>query len=192
MLFALSPFVLLALTIVALAVRVDAVARSGSALPKPAAAIVVLGARVKPGGVASEALKLRAEKGAELYRQGIAPLVFFSGGKSGPLPSEASVARDIAVKLGVPAEACVLEEDSHSTYENAQLTAPLLRQRGIFEVVLVSDGYHLLRSRLQFQRVDVRSQTVASGRALTQTDHVYWTVREAFALLRRPTMLLAH
>ncbi len=182
---------LFALTIVGLAMKVDAAAREGTGTPKPAAAIVVLGARVLPDGSAADALKLRAEKGAALYRKGIAPLVFFSGGRSGTLPSEASVARDLAVKLGVPAEACVLEEESHSTYENAQRTGPLLKQRGIAEVVLVSDGYHLLRSRLQFQRVGVRCQAVASGRVLTALDRVYWTVREAFALLRRPSMLLA-
>ena len=170
-----------------LALRVDAFARSRPAVTK-SAAIVVLGARVLPSGEAAAALQRRAEKAAELYRQGVAPLMIFSGGVAGTLPSEASVARDIAVKLGVPREACVLEENSHSTFENAQLTAPLLHQRKIDEVVLVSDGYHLLRSTLQFSRVGIRTQAVASERSLSSIDHAYWSVREAVALLRRPTL----
>jgi uncharacterized SAM-binding protein YcdF (DUF218 family) len=168
-----------------LAFRVDAFARSRPA-PGMSAAIVVLGARVLPNGRAAPALQRRAEKGAELYRRGLAPLVIFSGGG---LPSEASVARDIAVKLGVPPEACLLEENSHSTFENAQLTAPLLQQRKIDEVVLVTDGYHLLRSTLQFSNAGIRTQAVASERALASSDYAYWTVREAIALLRRPAML---
>ena len=170
-----------------LAYRVDAFARSRPA-PAKSAAIVVLGARVLPTGEAAAALQRRAEKGAELYRRGVAPLLIFSGGSAGTLPSEASVARDLAVRLGVPAAACVLEEDSHTTYENAQLTAPLLRARRIDEVVLVTDGYHLLRATLQFSRVGIRTQAVASERSLGTSDQAYWTVREAVALLRRPSL----
>ena len=176
-------------TVAALALRVDSFARSQPA-PTKAAAIVVLGARVDASGQAAPALQRRAEKGAQLYLQGVAPLLVFSGGVSGVLPSEASVAREIAVKLGVPREACLLEEGSHSTFQNAQLTAPLLRERKIDEVVLVSDGYHLFRARLQFAKVGIRVQAVASERSLSAADQAYWTMREALALLRRPLMLL--
>ncbi len=189
MLFTVAALVGAAFIIVAvLWFRVAAFAQNRPA-PTKAAAIVVLGARVLPDGTAAPALERRAEKGAELYRRGVAPLVFFSGGSSGTLPSEASVARDIAVKLGVPLSACVLEEDSHSTFENAQRTGPMLKQRHIDEVVLVSDGYHLLRATMQFTRVGIRAQAVASERTLTSTDSAYWTFREAVALLRRPTLL---
>lgn len=176
-------------TVAALALRVDSFARSQPA-PTKAAAIVVLGARVDASGQAAPALQRRAEKGAQLYLQGVAPLLVFSGGVSGVLPSEASVAREIAVKLGVPREACLLEEGSHSTFQNAQLTAPLLRERKIDEVVLVSDGYHLFRARLQFAKAGIRVQAVASERSLSAADQAYWTMREALALLRRPLMLL--
>ena len=169
--------------------RVDRFARS-QPRPTGAKAIVVLGARVAAPGEPSPALARRAEKAVELYRQGLAPLLVFSGGVSGALPSEASVARDLAVRLGVPASACLLEEGSHSTRQNAELTAPLLRARGIEEVVLVSDGYHLLRARLRFAEQGIRTQPVASERSLSKTDRAYWTMREALALLRTPGALL--
>lgn len=190
MLFALAAFVAASLgSVTAVAFRVDAFARARPA-PRKAAAIVVLGARVQPNGEAAPALQRRAEKAAELYRQGLAPLMVFSGGVAGALPSEAKVARDIAVKLGVPAEACVLEEGSHSTFQNAQLTAPLLKERQIDEVLLVTDGYHLFRANQQFQNVGIRSVPVASERSLSSLDQAYWTVREALALLRRPFRLI--
>ena len=173
----------------ALALRVDRFWRSQPA-PVPAKAIVVLGARVYAPGAPSPALARRAEKAAELYRQGLAPLVIFSGGVSGQLPSEASVARDLAVSLGVPASACVLEEGSHSTQQNAELTAPLLRARSIDEVVLVSDGYHLFRARLLFSSQGIRTQPVASERELSSANRFYWTLREATAVLRVPGFFL--
>jgi len=116
--------------VIALALRVDRFSRS-QPVPLPVKAIVVLGARVVAPAEASPALARRAEKAAELYRSGVAPLLIFSGGFTGELPSEASVARDLVVKLGVPASACMLEEASHSTRQNAELTAALLRERSI-------------------------------------------------------------
>ena len=175
--------------VTALAWRVDHFSRSRPP-PLPAKAIVVLGARVLPPDEASPALARRAEKAAELYREGVAPLLIFSGGISGAMRSEASVARDLAVKLGVPASACLLEEASHSTRENAERTAPLLRELSIDEVVLVSDGYHLFRAWLLFAQQGIRTQPVASARLLSRADRVYWTLREAAALLRTPGVFL--
>jgi uncharacterized SAM-binding protein YcdF (DUF218 family) len=152
-------------------------------------AIVMLGARVLPPGEASPTLARRAEKAAELYRRGLAPLVVFSGGVGRGLPSEARVASELAIALGVPREACVLEEASHSTWDNAHLTAPLLAARGIDEVLLVSDGYHLLRAQKSFAAAGIRARVVSSGRPLTRAAHFYWTVREAVALLKHPSLL---
>src|SRR4051812_50121680 len=68
-----------------------------------AQAIVVLGARVMEDGQPSGALQARAERAAELYRQGLAPLVVFSGGVGRYPPAEALAARDLALTLGIPA-----------------------------------------------------------------------------------------
>jgi uncharacterized SAM-binding protein YcdF (DUF218 family) len=173
-----------------LALRVDRAARKEAPMQN-AQAIVVLGARVLPGGHAAPALQRRAEMAAQLYREGRAPLVVFSGGSAGGLPSEASIARDIAVSLGVPSEKCVLEDKSHSTAQNAALTVPLLEERGIKDVLLVSDGYHLLRATAHFASLGITAHAVASGRHLTPGAQVFWTLREVAALLRRPWLLWA-
>ncbi len=181
-----APVLLLAV----LAFSVDRRARMEPSSEK-AQAIVVLGARVLPNGHAAPALQRRAERAAELYRAGRAPLLFFSGGSAGTQPSEASIARDIAVSLGVPAEVCVLEDKSHSTAENAALTVPLLKERGITDVLLVSDGYHLMRAQAHFAALGVTAHPVASGRELDTAGRMYWTLREVAALLRRPWLLWA-
>ena len=102
--------------------------------------------------------------------------------------------RALAVQLGVPEEACVLEEASHSTAQNARFSAELLRALGARSVVVVSDPYHLLRARQYFrlQGFEVgTSPALLTERNLHWVDRVYWTVREAVALLVHPRVLLA-
>jgi uncharacterized SAM-binding protein YcdF (DUF218 family) len=146
-----------------------------------AGAIVVLGAKVHPGGVPSGSLVARAQRGAALYRRGLAPLLVLSGGRG-----EAEAALRIALAEGVPEAACLLEQGSRSTLENARLTAPLLRERGIREIVLVTDSFHALRAERFFRAegLDVASSPASfEGRRMSRFDRLYWPLREAFALL---------
>ncbi|MBZ4416089.1 YdcF family protein [Myxococcus sp. RHSTA-1-4] len=157
-------------------------------------AVVVLGARVLPGGVPSGALRARTEKAVELYQRGLAPRLVFSGGVGVNPPSEARVMLALATRLGVPEAACTLEEESHSTEENARLAVKLLRGLGARRVVVVSDPYHLLRARQYFRLngLDVAtSPALETERNLSPVDRFYWTVREAIALLLHPRVLLA-
>jgi uncharacterized SAM-binding protein YcdF (DUF218 family) len=156
--------------------------------------VVVLGARVLPGGHPSPALRARIEKAVELYHQGLAPRILFSGGVGVNPPSEARVMKALAVRLGVPEEACLLEEQSQSTEQNARFSAEVLRALGAKRVVVVSDPYHLLRARQYFrlQGFEVAtSPAMDSERNLSTVDRIYWTVREAAALLLHPLVLLA-
>jgi uncharacterized SAM-binding protein YcdF (DUF218 family) len=156
--------------------------------------VVVLGARVLPGGVPSPALRARIEKAVDLYHQGVAPRLLFSGGVGVNPPSEASVMRDVAVRLGVPAEACLLEEQSHSTEQNARFSTALLRSLGARRVVVVSDPYHLLRARQYFRLHGLEvatSPALLTERNMRALDRFYWTVREALALLAHPRVLFA-
>ncbi|ATB50683.1 hypothetical protein MYMAC_006339 [Corallococcus macrosporus DSM 14697] len=156
--------------------------------------LVVLGARVLPGGLPSGALLARTEHAVALYHRGVAPRLVFSGGVGVNPPSEARVMRALATRMGVPEEACILEEDSHSTEDNARLTAALLRGLGARRVVVVSDPYHLLRARNHFRLQGWEVETspaLDTERNLDPVDRFYWTVREAIALLVHPRVLLA-
>lgn len=160
----------------------------------PSDVVVVLGARVLPDGQPSPALRARIEKAVDLYHQGVAPRLLFSGGVGLYPPAEARVMKDVAVRLGVPPEACLTEEQSHSTEQNARFSADVLRSLGARRVVVVSDPYHLLRARQYFR---LQGFEVATSPALLTernqflSDRVYWTVREAAALLLHPRVLLA-
>lgn len=179
---------LLAVPFIAVAIAAWRVHRAARCAPSTAnaKAIVVLGARVLPSGRATPALQHRAETGAALFLAGRAPLIIFSGGGA---PSEASIARDIAVAAGVPPEACLVEEQSRSTYENAIFTVPMLKERGIDDVLLVTDDFHLLRGAAHFARLGINAFPVASGRVLDTRRRLIATAREALVLMRRPWLL---
>ena len=104
----------------------------------PAGAIVVL------GGSESER---RAILGIRLYRQGLAPLVTFSG-TSFEVQTRKTLARD----LGVPPEAILTEPTVHTTREEALKVGALLHARGIHRILLVTDALAMRRARRVFER----------------------------------------
>jgi uncharacterized SAM-binding protein YcdF (DUF218 family) len=153
-------------------------------------AIVVLGARVDEGGVASPTLRARVTHAVEVARTGQPALFIVSGGIGNHGPSEAEVGLELARRLGLEATPTVREADSHSTQQNAECTARLLRARGLQRVVLVSDPSHLLRARLEFEGQGLQVQTSpALGGPRHRAWHLraWWTLREVLALARFAT-----
>lgn len=77
-----------------------------------------------------------ARRAAELYHQGLAPVVLFTGGlgrnTEGLLPEPEAVrfAR-VAMECGVPESAILMEPDSTNTAENILFTRRLLEETGI-------------------------------------------------------------
>ncbi|RYF86235.1 MAG: YdcF family protein [Chitinophagaceae bacterium] len=77
-----------------------------------------------------------AERAAELYLEGWAPLLLFSGGlgrltQSVWTQTEADLFASIAMKKGVPAKSILIENKSTNTGENILFTRELLQKRGI-------------------------------------------------------------
>ena len=100
-----------------------------------------------------------AERGAELYLQGWAPLLLFSGGlgrltKGALTESEAELFARTAVAKGVPQEAILIEDKSTNTGENILLSKQLLHQRNIDpqRFILVQKPYMERRTLAAFQK----------------------------------------
>lgn len=99
-----------------------------------------------------------------LYDQGFAPVVIFSGAASDPTSvSNAAAMKLIAVKAGVPATDILIEEDSVDTYENAQNTARIIKDKGMTSIILVTSPYHQRRASIEFKR--------ALGKEIKVIDH---------------------
>ena len=119
----------------------------------PADVIVVLGSRVYPGDVPGPSLVRRARHAAALYQAGLAPIIICSGGQGEPgLMSEAEAACRVAAELGVPPASLLLEDQAHSTEENALNTAKIMAAHGWQTAIVSSDGFHLYRAELLFRK----------------------------------------
>jgi uncharacterized SAM-binding protein YcdF (DUF218 family) len=68
----------------------------------------------------------------------------------------AEMMRQFMLRLAVPEADLVVEDRSRTTYENAQQTGRLLKERGIDEVVLVTGATHMLRAERCFLAQDIR------------------------------------
>ena len=165
--------------------RIDHEGRVDTATPSDA--LVVLGARVDADGSPSPTLRARVEHAVALYRQGLAPKLVFSGGVGDFGDSEARVSRRLALSLGVPAAACLLEEQSHSTAQNAAFTAMLLQRHSLRTVIVVTDPYHLPRALRLFAREGVPatgSPVLEAPRHHDALARLGWTLREVLAHAR--------
>jgi uncharacterized SAM-binding protein YcdF (DUF218 family) len=93
-----------------------------------------------------------------MYRQGERCPVLVSGGMADPKngePASATVMRRVLIEQGVAAEDIIEEPSSRSTHENAVHCAHLLCSRGVHRVLLVTDGLHLERAELCFQKAGI-------------------------------------
>ncbi len=140
-------------------------------------AIVVLGTAVWEGEVASPSLRGRALHAAELHKNGVASKIIGSGGLGRFPPSEAEMIRRICVSAGVPDADIVLEDASHSTLENALLSARILRRMNAKRVLVVSDRYHLVRATLCFRSLGFEADGTGSDRDWKGTPLWKWLYR---------------
>ncbi len=122
-------------------------------------AIVVLGAPLRPNGELSLAGLERVSEGVRCYKEGIAPLLVFTGGGTRSAAEAPAMAKR-AAELGVSAEAILVEDRSATTAENARFTAEVLRSHHVQSVWIVSQPFHLRRGRRLFrqQGLDARAR----------------------------------
>ena len=124
---------------------------------RPVGAIVVLGT-AQYNGWPGPVFRARLDHALDLWRDGYAPLLVVTGGKRpGDGFTEAEAARAYLAEAGVPAGAIVGEDAASDTWESMQSVGTLLEPLGVDEVIIVSDGFHLFRSRLMARDVGLRS-----------------------------------
>ena len=115
---------------------------------RPVDAIVVLGA-AQYDGQPSPQLAARLDHVVRIWPTGVAPLVVATGGKlPGDRFTEAEASAAYLAERGIPGDAIVLENSGSSTGESLAEVARLLEARGLRSVLIVTDPYHALRSKL--------------------------------------------
>jgi uncharacterized SAM-binding protein YcdF (DUF218 family) len=111
-----------------------------------------------------------AERGAQLFLEGWAPLIIFSGGrgeitkKLWDEPEAVRFAR-IAMDLNVPRENILVEPNSTNTGENVQFTRRLLEERGLDpqKFIVVQKPYMERRAFATFRRYWPEKEVVVTS-----------------------------
>ena len=115
--------------------------------PEKSDAIVVFAGGVGESGKAGQGYEERVQYAAEFYEKGYARHIIFSSGYS-YLFKEPLIMKALAVSLGVPEEAIILEDRARSTYENVSFSKEILERNGWDKILLISSPYHMRRVSL--------------------------------------------
>lgn len=148
--------------------------------------IVVLGA-AQYNGTPSKIFQARLQHAQLLYGEGVADRIVTSGaGQVGDAFTEAESGKLWLTGRGVPAEDVVAVGEGHDTLRSLQAVADLADARGWNTVVIVSDPWHSLRSRVMAEDfgLTVATSPTHSGPIVQQRQTQAWyIVRETSALL---------
>lgn len=160
----------------------DSIAYSGTG--RTADSGIILGAAVWGGNRPSPVLKERILKGYELYRKGIVPKLVLTGGGSPNELTEGEVSKNELLKMGVDREDLFIENESSSTVEQVLfLRDKLYRSNSWDKVILISDNFHLMRSREICSFNNIRADCFASGKELTSGGSAAFCMKESLALI---------
>ena len=160
--------------------------RSRFDAPQRADAIIVLGSAVWKNERPSQSLYARTQHALELYRAGAAEHLIFSGGLGANPPSEAEMMRRIAFASQIPADAIVLEDQSHSTEENLANSKAIMDARGWRTAIIVSDAFHLYRAEIMARDIGLEAHGSGARTSVLFTNpfsRTWYTGREALAMV---------
>jgi len=115
---------------------------------RQADSIIVLGAAVwenQPSPVFRE----RINHAIELWQQGYAPIIIFTGGTDdNEEAAESEVARQYAISHGVSPDNILIETVSRTTQQNLYYAKRLIVEYNLADAIIVSDPLHMKRAML--------------------------------------------
>jgi len=115
---------------------------------RPVDAIVVMGA-AQYDGTPSPQLAARLDHVVAIWPANVAPLIIVTGGSQpGDRFTEAAASAAYLIERGIPDASILRETVGRDTYESMIGVAGMLNRRGLDSVLIVTDPYHSMRSRL--------------------------------------------
>lgn len=140
---------------------------------------IVLGSKVEADGLPSARLRARLDKTVELYRQGLFPRVIVSGGLGSEGFDEAVVMKRYLVEKGLPEASVYVDSQGMTTHLTARNAAQLMKAKGWQSALVISQYFHISRTKLALRRYGVSPVTSAHAEFFEIRD-LYSTAREVF------------
>ncbi|MBR2934793.1 MAG: YdcF family protein [Oscillospiraceae bacterium] len=151
--------------------------------------MLILGCQVHPWGP-SILLQDRLDEALD-YLAGDPDMTVIVSGGQGPdeHTSEADCMRDYLISAGVEASRILVEDQSHNTVQNITYSAQLMQKYGIDMqqgVLMVSNGFHLTRGRMLWDRVTGAGEYLSTLAAPSShvPSRLWMYIREPLALVK--------
>lgn len=142
---------------------------------------VVFGARAYADGRPSQALADRVVTACELYHAGLVKKLICSGGPGDGAVHETDVMRALAMRLGVPSEAIILDREGLNTRATIAQTREIAGRLGAQRILAVSHFYHLPRIKQASLQAGLDVCTVPAHERRTLTQMPWLMAREVAA-----------
>lgn len=143
---------------------------------QPSDVIVVLGNKVELDGRPSSRLRARLDKVTQLFNREKPLFVLVSGGIGKEGFDEAKVMKEYLVKKGVPAEKIIEDNEGVDSFETSKNTKVFMEQNDLYSVLLVTNYYHVSRTRLALKKSGINE--VYSAHA------DYFEIRDLYSIPR--------
>ncbi len=142
---------------------------------------IVFGAGLTQSGEPTPALYDRVATAAELYQRGLVTRLLLTGDNRRADYNEPEAMRRTALRLGVPADALVLDYAGRRTYDSCYRAHEIF---GVNHAILVTQAFHLERALYLCQALGIDSWGLAADRRDYSADaQTWWSIREAAATL---------
>lgn len=124
--------------------------------------VVILGAKVKPGGIPSQSLKNRLDAAVDYLQKYPTVKAIVTGGQGADEDrTEASVMADYLIKNGIAEDRVLLEDQSTTTYENLLFAKKLLPENTA-SITIISNDFHLKRATILARKLGLKADVVAA------------------------------
>jgi vancomycin permeability regulator SanA len=137
---------------------------------------IVLGNTVESDGRPSARLQARLDKAVELYRDGLFRHVIVSGGTGVEGFNEAEVMKRYLISQGVPEGHIVADVEGLTTSLTARNAARAMKERGWQSALVISQYFHISRTRLAVESYGVRPVYSAHAE--------YFELRDVYSIAR--------
>ena len=142
----------------------------------PADVAIILGNTVESDGRPSARLRARLDKAVELYREGLFQHVIVSGGIGVEGFNEAEVMKSYLVSQGVPGGCIIADGEGATTSLTARNAARVMKEQGWQSALVVSQYFHISRTRLAVESYGVRPVYSAHAE--------YFELRDVYSIAR--------
>lgn len=168
----------LGMVYVAYFLHVLRVARQAPVQPAQGRRVLLFGKHAPRGRLDAD-FEARIARAAALWRMQPPEAMLLLGGGSAAAASEAAIARDALLALGIPADApLVIEDRSRDTLQNLRNARALLPDDGPGDhcVTLLSSRYHLARCALFARGLGLRWELCAAEPSLAWRPGTLWRI----------------